>query len=255
MTTPPLPTAAARQRLHLLSWMPLALLVPLLAAGPPARAAEVVVGDGKAGSDVRGVGEFNSLAVSGGLSLKVRQGSPASVVVRGDSNLLPWVETVVEGDRSLQLRLKRGASVRTTLDLVVEVIAPQVHAVSGAGSGDIQIDTMKVPRLALSIKGSGDLRAKALDTDDLTVGIAGSGDLQLAGRAPRLTIEVSGSGNIDAGDLRGEDVTVGIAGSGNATVHATRKLVASIAGSGDVRYSGEPSIQRSIAGSGSVRRR
>jgi hypothetical protein len=61
--------------------------------------------------------------------------------------------------------------------------------------------------------------------------------------------------DIDAGELRCDDVTVGIAGSGDATVHASRKLVASIAGSGAVRYSGDPSVQQSMAGSGSVRRR
>jgi len=253
-----MPTLRAPRRftfdrsMRLLPWL---LLVLLLLAAAPAVWAETVVGNGKTASETRNSGEFNAIRLSGGIGLKLKQGSPASVVVHGDANLLPLIETVVEGDRSLHLRWKRGVSVRSHTTVFVEVVAPQVNAVASAGSGDIEIDTMKVPRLALSITGSGDLRAKGLATEDLSIGIAGSADLKLAGQASRMTIDLSGSGEVDASDLRSDDVTVGIAGSGDATVHAARKLVASIAGSGDVRYSGDPTVQRSIAGSGSVRKR
>jgi hypothetical protein len=240
------------------SWirlMPWALLALLLLATAPAVWAETVAGNGTPAKEVRDTGEFNAIGLGGNMALKLRQGSVPSVVVHGDSNLLPLIETVVERDQSLQLRWKRGVSVRSHASVYVEVVAPQVQAVASAGSGDIDIDSMKVPRLALSIKGSGDLRARGLTADDLAVRIAGSGALKLAGQARRLTIELRGSGDVDAGELRSDDVTVGIAGSGNAEVHASRKLVASIAGSGDIRYSGDPSVQQSIAGSGTVRKR
>ena len=241
-------TAAA----GLLPWV---MLVLLSLAAAPAVWAEAVVGDGKPASQSRTVADFNAIALNGSIALKLKQGNTASVVVRGDSNLLSLVETVVESNQSLQLRWKRGTSVRSQLPVVVEVTAPQVRAVASAGSGDIEIDAMKVPRLSLSIKGSADLRASGLHTDELAVSLAGSGDLTLAGQASRVSIELSGSGDVDAGELRSDDVTVGIAGSGDVTVHATRKLAASIAGSGDVLYSGDPSVQRSVAGSGSVRKR
>ena len=254
MATPhPTPRSTPESSIRLLPWVLLALL---LLAAAPAVWAETVVGNGKAASEARNTGEFSAIGLSGGgIALKLKQGSPMSVMVRGDSNLLPLIETVVEGDRSLKLRWKRGVSVRNHASVFVEVVAPDVQAVSSAGSGEIEIDTLKVPRLALSIKGSGDLRAKGLSTEDLSVGIAGSGGLKLAGEATRMTVDLSGSGDIDAGELRSDDVTVGIAGSADALVHASRKLVVSIAGSGNVRYSGEASVQQSIAGSGTVRKR
>lgn len=237
-------------------WLGRCLLValPLAFAWQPA-SADVVVGNGTVASESRSTAEFNSIALSGGMSLKLKQGSPALVAVHGDANLLPLIETVVENGQTLQLRWKRGTSVRTQSPTWIEVVAPQVHAVASAGSGDIDIDTMKVPRLALSIRGSGNVRAKGLNSEELSIGTAGSSDFKLAGRATRLAINLSGSGTVEAGDLRADDVTVGIAGSGDATVFAAQKLVASIAGSGNVLYSGEPSVQRSIAGSGSVRKR
>jgi hypothetical protein len=246
------PRYTAGPSIRVLPWL---LLTLLLIAAAPAVRAETVEGNGRAASETRNTGEFNAIGLSGGMALKLRQGSPASVVVHGDSNLLPLIETVIEGDKLLKLRLKRAVSVRNHVPLLIEVVAPQVQAVASAGSGNIEIDTMKAPRLSLSIKGSGNLRAKDLNTGDLAISIAGSSGLTLAGQSSRMAIEVSGSGNIDASELRCDDVTVGIAGSGDAVVHASRKLVASIAGSGAIRYSGDPSVQQSVAGSGSVRRR
>jgi hypothetical protein len=246
-----------RAPLRLASALPLrwAWLAPLLLAGAPAAWAETVTGNGQAASDVRHTGEFNAIGLGGSMALKLKQGSTTSVVVHGDSNLLPLIETVVERDRSLQLRWKRGVSVRSQAPVYVEVVAPQVQAVASAGSGDVDIDAMKVPRLSLAIKGSGGLRARGLATDDLAISVSGSGDLKLAGQATHLAIQISGSGGIDAGELRSDEVTVGITGSGHAVVHASRMLVASIAGSGGIRYSGEPSVQQSIAGSGKVSKR
>jgi len=248
--TTPRPTA--EYSIRLLPWL---LLTLLLMAAAPEVSAETVVGNGKAAGETRDTGEFDAIGLNGGMALKLRQGRPTSVVVHGDANLLPLIETVVEGDRSLNVRWKHGVSVRSQTPVFVEVVTPQVHAVSSAGSGDIEIDVMKVPQLALSIKGSGDLRAKDLNTGELAIRIAGSGGLKLAGQSSRMTIKLSGSGGVDASDLRCDDVTVGIAGSGDAMVHASRSLVASIAGTGAVRYSGDPSVQQSIAGSGSVRKR
>jgi hypothetical protein len=253
-----MPATRAPRRFASDSWIRLmawTLLAWLLLATAPAVWAETVAGNGKPASDVRDTAEFNAIGLGGHMALKLKQGSVPSVVVHGDSNLLPLIETVVERDKSLQLRWKRGVSVRSDASVFVEVVAPQVQAVASAGSGDIDIDAMKVPRLALSINGSGNLRARGLTIDDLAVRIAGSGDLKLVGQARRLTIELRGSAVVDAGELRSDDVSVGIAGSGAAMVHASRNLVASIAGSGDVRYSGDPSVQQSIAGSGTVRKR
>jgi Putative auto-transporter adhesin, head GIN domain len=231
-----------------------AALLCCVAAGSSVPA-DTIVGNGQSAREARTTPEFQAIQLSGSLDLELRQGSPAAVVVHGDANLLPLIETAVDADKVLQLRWQRGVSVRTQLRAWVQVTAPQLHALGSSGSGRIQIDTMKGPRLALSIHGSSDLRAKNLNVDELSLSIAGSGDASLAGRSSRLTVDVSGSGNVDAGELESNDATVGIAGSGDVTVHADRKLTASIAGSGDVRYSGNAAVQRAVAGSGSVRKR
>jgi hypothetical protein len=224
-----------------------------LCAALPARAVEVI-GNGQAASESRPIGAFEAIGLSGSIGLQLRQGSPTALVVHADANLLPLLETVVEGDQ-LKVRFKRGTSLRTNSRAWVEVTAPQVHAIANAGSGDITIDAMKVPRLALSLHGSGGVQAKALQSDELSLGLAGSSAVKLAGQVARVSINVSGSGAIEAAELRADDVKISIAGSGDASVNAVRNLTVSIAGSGNVTYSGEPTLQRAIAGSGTVRKR
>jgi hypothetical protein len=242
--TQPHRTARVARRCAVLA----ALVLPWIAA-LPARA-EVVIGNGQGASEPRPVGHFDAIGLSGSIGLQLRQG-PSAVVVHADANLLPLLETVLEGDQ-LRVHWKRGTSVRTHSRAWVEVTAPQVRSISSAGSGDIAIDAMKVPRLALSLHGSGAVHAKALQSDDLSLGLDGSSVVKLTGRASRVSIDVSGSGAIEAGELRADDVRVSIAGSGDASVSAARTLNVSIAGSGTVTYSGDPTVQRAIAGTGSV---
>jgi hypothetical protein len=88
------------------------LALPFITGGSPARA-DTVVGNGKAASEAHATGEINAIALQGGLTLEMRHGSPALVVGHGDSNLLPLLESVVDNGQTLQLRWKRGTSVRT----------------------------------------------------------------------------------------------------------------------------------------------
>lgn len=234
----------------------LSLLLALVATWPDAAfASETVVGNGQQTSETRAVRDFQSISISGGIDLKLKQADSTRVAVRGDANLLPWVELGVDADKTLRVRWKPGATVRTRSPVVVEVTAPMIRSVAAKGSGAVDIDTFKVPQFVLSLSGSGDARARGLQLDELSVAITGSGDVKLAGESGRVRISISGSGDVDAAQLAASDVTVNIAGSGDAAVQASRALNVSVAGSGHVVYSGAPSVNQAVAGSGSVRPR
>lgn len=235
-----------------------ALLFGLLTALPlAARAAETVVASGPVAAESRKVGGFEAIAVSGGIHLKVRQGSQEAVEVKVEANLMPYLETVVEGStpRTLVVRWKKGSHLRVRSTPMVEVTAIQLQSLASAGSSDIAVEPLKSPLLAVSIAGAGDVNLQALHGDELTLKIAGSGDFKAAGQVARLRVSVSGSGDVRTEALKADDVTIKIAGSGDAVVHADKQLQVSIAGSGDVAYTGDPQVKTSIAGSGSVRRR
>jgi hypothetical protein len=212
-----------------------------------------IVGSGQAATEKRAVGAFDAVSVSGNMKLVVRQAAAVAVQVKADDNVLPVLETVVEGG-TLSVRYRRGTSVSTRTPVVVEVDASTLKALSASGSGDIDLDSFKTPALNLSISGSGDVRFKGLDTDNLGLSISGSGDARGDGRAAKLKISIAGSGDVKFGSLASDEVRVSIAGSGSAVVQATRTLEASIAGSGDVRYTGNATVSSRVAGSGSIKK-
>lgn len=231
-----------------------ALVCAVLAALPrTAHAAEQVTAAGPVTAEQRVLGDFEAIAVSGGINLKIRQGTQAAADVRAEANLLPLLETVVEG-KTLHVRWKRGSHLRIRQSPTVEVTVVQLQSVATAGSSDVTIAPLKTPQLAISISGAGDVHVESLASDELSVKIAGSGNLKASGQAARVQIKVSGSGDVQTEALKADDVSVSIAGSGDAAVHAAKSLAVSIAGSGDVVYRGDPQVKSSIAGSGTVRK-
>lgn len=236
-----------------------ALLMVLITAWPgTARAADRVAGPGDTVSEPRPVPAFDAV-LSEGLRVLVRQGPATAVSVTAPRHLLPLLETVVEdglfGPRTLVLRWKRGAKVKTPIEPVVTVVAPRIQALAVRGGGDVVADPLQVDKLQAKVSGSGDIRLDGLRADELSLEVKGAGDIVASGRVTRLVVGIAGSGDVKTDALQADEVRVNVAGSGDVSVQAVRSLTVSIAGSGDVVYSGNPSVSQSIAGSGSVTRR
>lgn len=236
----------------------LACAIVVLGLAEPAAAA-TMTGSGRSATVTRTPGDFDAIAVSGPIELRIRRADSPAVTVTADDNLVELVETVVErGDAGATLRIgvRRGASLRTHSPIRVVVDATQLRAIAAAGSGDIVLEAFETPALAVSTAGSGEVELSGLRTASLSLRMAGSGDLRAAGAAAELELAITGSGNADLQALQADAVQVSIAGSGDASVTANRSLRVRIAGSGDVRYGGGVTDVRSaVVGSGTVRPR
>jgi hypothetical protein len=230
---------------------------PLLAAALLALsvAAQATTGSGQSRTEAREASGFAAVAMRGDIDVVVRQGAKEAVQVTADDNLLPLLETTVENG-TLRIQWKRGESIRTKAKTLVTVDVIKLGAVSLSGSGDLKVEPLKTPSLALSISGSSDARFDQLDAGELKISISGSGDVLASGKTGKLDISIAGSGDVQARELAADEVSISIAGSGDAKVTAARTLAVSIAGSGDVEYGGGAVLARSrVAGSGSIRQR
>lgn len=217
-------------------------------------------GSGRVETESRDLTGFSAIAVRGEIELIVRQGQREAVQVSAEDNLLPLLQTALEGTsegtRTLLIRWKSGESVRHTKPVVVTVDLIRLSALSTAGSGDVTVEPLKTQSLTLSISGSSDAKFKQLDAERFNLSIVGSGDVRAAGKAARLEVSIAGSGDARLRELVADDVSVSIAGSGDASVHAMKSLAVSIAGSGNVDYGGSAVLtRRRVAGSGSVQQR
>lgn len=230
-------------------------LAMTVATALPGQAMAAEAGNGQPSTERRTVPEFTAVSASGSIDVRIRQDAKQTLEVRADANLLALLETVVEGDKSLQIRWKHNSQPRTRNQPVVEIGMAQLQGLASSGSSDIRVEGFKTTQLRAAVSGSGDIRLNNLQAEQLGVSIAGSGDVSASGQVLRLQVKIAGSGDVRSEGLKADDVTVSIAGSGDATVQADKTLTVSIAGSGDVVYTGAATVKSSIVGSGNVTKR
>lgn len=241
----------------LLAASALAIIVPATSvqAGPLSwlRGGEAVQGNGKIVKQTRETGHFSGLALALPGEVEVRTGNTENVTIETDENVQAVIETVVEHG-VLQVRpVKRDVRIETR-NLKVIVNARMLDRIAVGGSGSVDADTLKAPKLTFDVGGSGSINVRNMESDAVAVSLGGSGSLKAAGNTERLQVSIGGSGKVSTDKLAARDVSVSIGGSGQATVWAKQSLNLSVAGSGDIGYYGDPQVSKSIMGSGSVKR-
>ena len=197
--------------------------------------------------------DFTGIKSYGSFDLYVSSGSK-SVKIEADDNLLPYIETRVEG-HTLKVSSKEGVWLRPRNNIKIYVSLPSFELIRSYGSGDIHGQTKISGNsdLDLGVIGSANINLEA-DAPSIKAEVNGSGDLDLKGQTRTFKASINGSGNVRAFDLKSEDSEVRIAGSGDADVYASIKLDVHVGGSGNVRYKGGAQISSNIAGSGSVKK-
>jgi len=234
----------------------LSLIVAVSALAPSCRFVngKRVKGNGNQRTENRSASNFSSVSSFGEYDVYLTQDSNYSVQVEADENLMPYIETVVNGD-VLEIRTREGYWLSHHHNLKVHISAPNFTKVKTFGSGNIISENKlnNTSAIELQVSGSGDVKVE-LNAPEVRAQLSGSGNINLNGETKTFSGEIMGSGDIRASNLKAENVSVDIAGSGNADVYASVKLSVDVKGSGDVKYRGGAQVSSDIAGSGSVRK-
>jgi hypothetical protein len=212
-----------------------------------------VRGNGNLRTEQRSPGSFDGVASHGSFNVYVSSGEQ-SVKIEAEENLLPFIETVVEGS-VLHIRTTRNFWLRPNREVKILVSSPDFKTIQSYGSGNIigQSKITDPSRLELGVNGSADIKMD-VDAPEVEAAVNGSGDINLTGTTKSFKSQIRGSGNVRAMNLQSENASVEIYGSGNADVFANTKLDVHVAGSGDVRYKGNAQTSSNINGSGSVKK-
>ena len=192
-----------------------------------------VKGRGAVTTETRTLPPITGIRLEGSTQVRITNSSTQEVTVEGYNNLLPLLETRVEGE-TLVISYKKGTNV-TNDNSVVYLKIPSVKKISVSGSGNLEM-------------------AGAFNEAKLEIAISGSSNILLEdGTANNFNVQISGSGNVNAYTFKTQKAKVNIFGSGNVKVSATQSLDAAISGSGNVYYKGAPpAVKSSLAGSGRV---
>lgn len=110
---------------------------------------------------------------------------------------------------------------------------------SVAGSGDIDIESIKAENASFVTVGSGDIKISGIEADKLDVSVSGSGDISVhASNVASINANVVGSGDIALDCKDCGTATASISGSGDISLYGNLKnLNQSTAGSGDIDIS------------------
>jgi hypothetical protein len=191
-----------------------------------------VIGSGKEARETREIGNFTELDLRGVGSVEVAIGNPRPLVISGDDNILPMIETKVTDGR---LTIRSTRPVRPVQPLIIKATASDLATVMLSGAGEIA--------------------TSGIANDNLRATLTGAGTITLSGQTSKLAITLTGTGTVDARKLIAKVATVDMSGAGRIDVSPVVSLHVTITGTGTVTYSGEPKITQKITGVGKLMRR
>ena len=190
----------------------------------------MVTGSAKPATETRAVGAFSKIKVDGDEDVEVGIGPATAVTVTTDDNVLPAIETTVEGDT---LHIRPRQSFRSTLGVKIKITTPALESVD--------------------VSGACDLRTNGLDAAAFALDISGCAHAHLDGKSAALDVRLSGAGGVEASALTAKRVKIDVSGVANAEVCATESLDATISGVGVVHYRGNPpEVSKNVSGIGSI---
>lgn len=224
-------------------------------------------GNGNVITETRQMFSFNAIESEANFNVYIEQDSIYQVVVQAESNLVPYVQTMVNGNK---LIITTNENMQENYPINVYVKTPTLNSIELSGSGIVQSNTIVTQNLSVKLSGSGNMNGAVvtpmsniiltgsgninyyLDSDNLSSTISGSGAINLIGTSTSSSNLISGSGDLNAFSLLSDNVQATISGSGNVYINAEKQLDVTISGSGNVYYIGDPSLNVNISGSGSV---
>jgi hypothetical protein len=171
-----------------------------------------VVGTGPIVSKTLTLDEFTKIENTGVANIYVTLGSPQSVVLKAQQNIIDIMTIGVLND-VLQIGVEKNVSIENAEEIRFDITIPEIINVTLTGVGDYIL----------------------------------SGDYQ-----EELTIIMTGVGNVRAFDLEVGTCAITSTGVGNCEVHVKNTLVVTITGVGSVFYRGHPTITSSVTGLGSL---
>lgn len=215
-------------------------------------AQNAIKGDGNVVTETRQTETYDKITLLGSATIELVTGTEGNLVVSAESNIVPYVETFVEGNE-LIVRFKDDFNYSTKKGIKISVPVQEISEITLKGSGDIIASkTLNIDNLDLNLDGSGDITLN-LEAQKIQAKVNGSGDIDLKGNTIELTGNVNGSGDLNAKKLISKNSVLIVNGSGDIESTTTEKVDAMVVGSGDISVYGNPTnVTKNVNGSGNI---
>ena len=192
---------------------------------------EEVEGSGVIASEVRTLGSFTGMSVSGGFQVDVIQSDVEEVEITAEDNLIRFIRTdVIDG--TLVVEPDAEVRLRPTESIVVRI---QAHEIS-----------------ELSVSGAVILDADVGSVDELNVQVSGAALVRVVGSAEWQGLHLSGASTYHGLDLETDESVVTLSGASRAEVWVHDRLEVNGSGASVVRYRGHPTVIARVTGASTV---
>jgi Putative auto-transporter adhesin, head GIN domain len=190
-----------------------------------------------AASQDRDVPAFDSIHVASGIRASVTIGPRKALRVEADDDVLPLVETRVEG-RTLHVGFKPNSRLGNTGEVTVTAQTPELHAVAGSGGAMVKATLTKANESALAASGGSEIHVRGVDARKLVAKASGGSVLQAEGRAEEVELNLSGGSHFDGPQFEARDVEVEGSGGAVAELRATGHVSGGLSGGSEMHVRG-----------------
>lgn len=210
-------------------------------------------GSGNIITEKREVGDFKGISAGSAFDVEVKTGSPASVSVEADDNLMKLVD-IRESGGVLKIHMKGGYSISDG-HYKVFVTAPALNYIESSGAATVNVvDGLKnADKIKLHASGAAKIKTAA-DAPQIEAESSGAASIEVTGRTRDFNAKASGGANIKAGELLSENTRAEASGAGNVHVYASVSLKANASGAGNIFYRGEGNVESNASGAGTVKK-
>lgn len=212
----------------------LALLGLLTACAEYGGPLNIIHGSGNVVTEVRDLSDFTAVSLQGVGRLIIDQTGSESVKITADDNLMPFIETRVQGGK-LIISLQEDTTFNDITELVYHVTVKSINS--------------------LELDGAGEIEVAHLDGEAWQTQLDGGGSVTVSGKVAHQDVEINGIGVYNAEALSCQHATVEQNGAGVAVVQVSDQLDVTIEGVGSVEYIGNPTVKQTLNGLGTVKQR
>lgn len=207
--------------------------------------------------EVRNVGEFSGIKVSGGIDVYLSQSDEYALAVSATTQKMKDdIETkIVDGVLVISYN-SRYVSMNEKRYLRAYVSFKTLQSIEGSGACNLNIqETFRSNVLRLNLSGACDLKGK-IDIDDMDAKLSGASTSKVTGKINNLKLEASGASDLKNYDLQVENLVATLSGASDVKLFISNSLSVNASGASSLNYSGDPGkVDVHTSGASSVRQR
>jgi hypothetical protein len=193
-----------------------------------------------ANAQVRNVGPFSEVKISGGIDLYLTQGNEDGVAVSANDNQdRDRIKTSVDNGMlkiwydSEGLRFKSGNK-----NMKAYVSFRSINGLIASGACDVRINgTLKGDGLNMKLSGASDFEG-TVQLDKLKIDQSGASDTKISGSVGSLNVQASGASDLKGYELQVNECTAKASGASDIQITVNKELSAQASGASSISYKG-----------------